>query len=95
MIYIKKQYGGDLKEDAIQVLKDNGYTAGDNATALPINDYVLNKITRELGCEGEKEIDNYKFKHNGGFYNGTLRVKRKSENDSKYVEIFYSGVCSQ
>jgi hypothetical protein len=96
--YRKKQRGGDLKEEAVKVLKDSGYMAEYNpawASQTPIDVFVLGEISRELGCGGEKEIGDYKFKHNGGFYNGTLLVKRKDENDSKYVIIYYSHVCSQ
>jgi hypothetical protein len=96
--YRKKQRGGDLKEEAVQVLKDNGYMAEYNPAwgpKTPIDVFVLGEISMELGCGGEKEIGDYKFKHKGGFYNGTLLVKRKDENDSKYVDIFHSNVCSQ
>jgi hypothetical protein len=78
----RKQRGGGLAEDAIAAITANGDT---------VHTFV-GKLVDASGCEGTMTLGEYTFKHRGGYYNGTLSVKKNG--DSSFTDIEQTKYCS-
>ena len=72
---VRKMRGGGLKEDALKAIKDSGKTPED--------------IMRPLNHNETIDIGDFTFRYNQRWYNHALFAKKKGNNDSTYVEIYY------